>query len=100
MPPEGISSAQRARQALLLLESQGGEANLPEVLARADVIVLMGDYWFGSLLRMEMLPGMRVRRGGIWRCERDTYLAWLREVAGEHREVAGEHREDAEHGSR
>lgn len=83
MPAPGKTPQQRAREALALLEQQGGVDHLPEVLKSADVIPLMGRGWFSDALRLETMPGMRVRRGGVWRCERTTFLAWLQSLAGE-----------------
>lgn len=82
MPQRGQTNAQRASAALDKLEAYGGPNTLPEVLKSADVIPLMGKGWFGDALRLDMMPGMRVTAGGVWRCEREAFIGWLRELAG------------------
>lgn len=82
MPQRGQSNAERASAALIKLEAHGGPDALPEVLKSADVIPLMGKGWFGDALRLDLMPGMRVAAGGVWRCEREAFVAWLRDMAG------------------
>lgn len=81
MPAPGRTPQQRAEEALAKLTEQGGDESLPTVLKSKDVIPLMGRGWLSDAMRLDMMPGIRVRRGGVWRCERGTYLAWLRRLA-------------------
>lgn len=81
MPAPGKTPRERAHEALSLLECQGGESSLPEVLKSSDVLPLMSRGWFSDALRLDLMPGMKVRRGGVWRCERATFVAWLRTLA-------------------
>lgn len=81
MPAPGKTPRERAQEALGLLERQGGETSLPEVLKSSDVLPLMSRGWFSDALRLDLMPGMKVRRGGVWRCERTTFVAWLRKLA-------------------
>lgn len=81
MPAPGLSNAQRAQRALEELERRGGSGSLPDVLKSADVIPLMSKGWFGDALRLDLMPGMRATRGGVWRCERDAFVAWLQDLA-------------------
>jgi hypothetical protein len=57
---------------------------LPTVLTSRDVIPLVGRNWFMSMLYAGCLPGVQMMAGGVWRCERDTFLSWIQEVAREH----------------
>jgi hypothetical protein len=57
----------------------GGEATLPEVLAPEDARPLLGERWYDSARMLDALPGVRIT-GGVWRCDRTTFLNWLREM--------------------
>ncbi len=81
MPPAGKSPRDRAREALELLAQQGGESSLPATLKSADVLPLMGRGWFSDALRLDLMPGMRIQRGGVWRCDRATFVGWLAQLA-------------------
>lgn len=83
MPRHGLSPAQRAQAALQKLDERGGESALPLVVRSADVIPLMSRSWFTNALRLDLMPGMRVERGRVWRCDRATYLTWLRTLSGQ-----------------
>ncbi|MBX0331131.1 hypothetical protein K2Z83_26125 [Oscillochloris sp. ZM17-4] len=80
MPPHGTPPSARAQQALAAIEELGGEGALPEVLKSSDVVPLMGRGWFSHALRLRLMPGMQARPGGVWRCDRGTFLAWLRKL--------------------
>ncbi len=77
------SAAIRARCAQERLRMCGGSDALPAVLTSHDAIACLGRSWFHHLLRRNALPGVQVIRFGVWRCARETFLAWLEEVASE-----------------
>src|SRR5437763_11921168 len=81
MPPRGRSPQERAQDVLRRIEEQGGVQELPEVLRAREVRPVMGVTWFGDALRLGVLPGVQIERGGVWRCDRDTFITWLQEVA-------------------
>ena len=81
MPRAGKSPQERARIALGRLDAQGGRLSLPLVLRSRDVRPLMGRDWFTDALRLGGMPGVQIERGGAWRCERETFIDWLIEVA-------------------
>lgn len=83
MPAPGRTPRQRAQEALEKLTAQGGDESLPAILKSRDVVPLMGRGWLSDAMRLDMMPGIRVRRGGVWRCERSTFLTWLRRLAAE-----------------
>lgn len=80
MPPRGRPPQERAAEALALLAQQGGAEGLPAVLTSRDVTPLMGRSWFSNALRLAALPGVRLVHGGMWRCDRDTFVQWLMDV--------------------
>ena len=81
MPRHGTPPQERARSVLKVIDERGGVGALPQVLGPREVRPLMGQTWFGDTLRLGVLPGVQLQRGGTWRCDRDTFLLWLREVA-------------------
>jgi hypothetical protein len=81
MPPRGRSPQARAQDVLRRIEENGGVNQLPDVLGSREVRPLMGVTWFGDALRLGVLPGVQIERGGVWRCNRETFIAWLQEVA-------------------
>lgn len=89
MPVHGTPTWKRAQDALKKLQEQGGAASLPEVLKSADVIPFVGKGWFSDALRLDNVPGMRACPGGVWRCERGTFLEWLQRLAAQGGDEAG-----------
>ncbi len=85
MPPHGTSLAARAQQALGRIDTQGGATRLPAVLKSVDVIPFMSKGWFQDALRLRQMPGMQMRPGGVWRCDRETFMAWLHQLAATER---------------
>lgn len=83
MAPRPQSAASRARRAQERLRMCGGGDTLPVVLTSHEAIACLGRAWFHHLLRCNALPGVQVIRFGVWRCARETFLAWLAEVANE-----------------
>ncbi len=83
MPPRGQSAEERAQQALERLNELGGVAHLPEVVSGVEVEPILGTQWYKDMRRMGLLPGLRGFPGVLWRCERSTFLAWLKLTAGE-----------------
>jgi len=87
MPPRGQSAEERAQQALERLNELGGAAHLPEVVNGDDVIPILGVQWYKDMRRLGslpgLLPGLQGFPGVLWRCERSTFLAWLKLTAGE-----------------
>ena len=83
MPPRGRSPQQRAQDVLRRIQEKEARdgCELPEVLRSRDVRPLMGVTWFGDALRLGVLPGVQIERGGLWRCNRETFIVWLQEVA-------------------
>lgn len=81
MPHPGRPPQERAKDALAALEKQGGTQTLPEVLISRDVRPLLGEGWFTDALRLGALPGVQFQRGGLWRCDRATFVEWLQEIA-------------------
>ncbi len=81
MPRHGIPPQERAQAALTLINEGGGVSALPQVLGSREVRPLMGRTWFGDALRLGALPGVQLQRGGTWRCNRETFIEWLTEVA-------------------
>ena len=81
MPRRGRSPQERAQDVLRRIAEQGGVNELPEVLGSREVRPLMGITWFGDALRLGVLPGVQIERGGVWRCDRRTFITWLQEVA-------------------
>jgi hypothetical protein len=83
MAPVPKSPVERAHEALAVLERRGGARALPAVLTSGDVKPLMGRTWFHEVLRRGELPGVQVVAYGVWRCERETFVEWLREASHE-----------------
>ncbi|HMO56338.1 MAG TPA: hypothetical protein PKA05_07995 [Roseiflexaceae bacterium] len=75
--------AVRARAALAQIARHGGKERFPGVLTSQDVKPLIGVAWFHEALRAGRLPGVQIVVGGVWRCDRDTFVAWLEEVSDE-----------------
>jgi hypothetical protein len=71
----GRSAVRAGRVPRGLLQCQ--HACLPEVLASRDIIPLTGRAWFMTMLQCGRLPGIQVVPGGVWRCERETFLTWV-----------------------
>jgi hypothetical protein len=84
MPAHGTPPWKRAHDALAKLETQGGESRLPEVLKSSDVIPFMGRGWFSDALRLDNVPGMRARPGGVWLCEDGAFVEWLQRLSEQH----------------
>lgn len=83
MAPLARPAAERARAALDSLSRRGGPAALPPVLTSREAVALMGRSWFMDLLRRGRLPGIQVVPFGVWRCQRETFLSWIEEVAND-----------------
>ncbi len=73
------STHARVRHALDRL-SRHEPAQLPPVLTSRDVVPLLGRAWFHELLARHALPGVQPAHCGVWRCDRETFVLWLREV--------------------
>lgn len=80
MPPIARTAQERAREALQRLNTDPS-CRLPEVLKSQDVMPFMGRTWFMELLERNALPGIQVVTGGVWRCDRETFMQWLKEMA-------------------
>jgi hypothetical protein len=80
MPPIPRSLSDRTIDACQRLARRGGSMQLPAVVASQDVIPLFGRSYFMELLRSGQLPGIQVVPGGVWRCQRETFLEWLGET--------------------
>ncbi len=78
MAPRPRPASQRARDALGRLTPH---AQLPEILTSREVKPLMGRTWFHESLSADLLPGIQIIRCGVWRCHRDTFVAWLNQLA-------------------
>jgi hypothetical protein len=74
--------AVRARIALARLAELGGADLLPQVLTSREAHAVLGRAWFHTLLRRDALPGIQIVRNGVWRADRDTFVAWLWEMSG------------------
>ncbi len=74
--------AVRARVALGRLAELGGAHQLPPVLTSREAHAILGRTWFHTLLRRDALPGIQIVRNGVWRADRDTFVAWLWELSG------------------
>ena len=83
MAPIPIPAYQRAQQALLFVAQCGGPCSFPTVLCSRDVTLLMGRDWFMTQLHKQQLPGIQVVPKGVWRCERETFFKWLKEISDE-----------------
>ena len=77
MPPIPRPFAERAQIARQRLQSRGGSSMLPLVVSSQEIVPLFGRSYFMELLRSGQLPGIQVVPGGVWRCQRDTFVAWL-----------------------
>lgn len=80
MPPLPQTTQQRAHRALERLAALGGGSALPRVLTSHEAIACLGRAWFHDLLRGGQLPGVQVVPRGVWRCDRETFVEWLKEV--------------------
>lgn len=83
MAPIPIPAHQRAQRALALVAQHGGFYSFPTVLCSCDVTPLMGRDWFMTQLHKQQLPGIQVVPRGVWRCERETFFKWLKEISDE-----------------
>jgi hypothetical protein len=80
MPPIARPKALRAHEALGRLAGRGGAAQLPCVLTSRDAVPLLGRTWFMEMLQRGQLPGVQIVPGGVWRCDREAFLIWLKEL--------------------
>ena len=77
MPPIPRPFLVRTAEANQRLQSRGGAAALPSIISSHDIVPLFGRSYFMELLRNGHLPGIQVVPGGVWRCQRETFLEWL-----------------------
>lgn len=87
MPRHGRTRQERATDALVCLEALGGIAALPETLTSREVKPVMGNRWYADELALGYLPGVQVVAGGMWRCERQTFVDWLTRMCDGERKI-------------
>ena len=86
--------------ALAKIIQQGGITTFPEVLTLSDVVTRCGipQAWLLYQIANDALPGSCMGGARMWRCQRQTFLEWVKEHANEQQyQLAGAQRSDPPH---
>jgi|GEM_PF-1061360 len=89
-----------APQALARIVAQGGIATFPAVLTLNDVVTRCGIpmEWLLQQIANDALPGSCFGGARMWRCQRQTFFAWVKEHANDQQyRLAGAQRSDPPH---
>lgn len=86
-----------APHALAQIIQQGGITTFPEVLTLSEVVTRCGIplAWLLHQIANDALPGSCFGGARMWRCQRQTFLEWVKEHANEQQyQLAGTQRSD------
>lgn len=82
--------------ALRYVASHGGVEALPEVLTIQSALTLCGcaHRWLLELFHQDALPGSCFgTTSALWRCERHTFVQWLKEHADDYQPLMAQHQQ-------